>query len=73
MNVQTSIYQYVQVHTRTVRFVRVQKKVQTGLEPVIFCTFLAERTPALLEYRPQRRIHLESVEVGYTRHISEIY
>ena len=57
MNVQSRIYQYVRVHTRTVRFVRVKKKVQTGLEPVIFCILLAERTPALREYRPQRRIY----------------
>ena len=45
VNEQTCINQYVRVHTRTVCFLRVQKKVQNGLEPVIFCILLPELTP----------------------------
>ncbi len=55
MNVQTCIYQYagVCVHTRTVRFLRVQKIEQKGLEqvePVILCILLTEPTATLSEF-----------------------
>ncbi len=49
------IYQYISVHTCTVLFTRL-KQMQSGLAPVILGTLLAERTPALLEHRPQRWI-----------------
>jgi hypothetical protein len=50
MNVQTSTY-------ACSPFCTCSKKVQTGLEPAIFCILLAECTPALLEYKPERRIY----------------
>jgi hypothetical protein len=47
MTVQTSIYQYIRVHTCTDHVISVQKKLQTGLEPAISCILLAEVTPSL--------------------------
>ena len=50
---------YVPVRTRTYaysQFSVLSKKRQKGLEPAIFCILLAELTPTLWEYRPQRRI-----------------
>ena len=50
INVQTCTCQYVNVHTGTyayMPFLTFSKKVQTGLEPAIFCVPRAEFTPAL--------------------------
>jgi hypothetical protein len=49
----TSTYSYIRVQTVCSR----SKKVQTGLEPAIFCMLLAKRTPTLREYRPHHRIY----------------
>ena len=46
MTVHTGRDKYIPVHTRTVRLY-VLKKVQTGLEPAIFCILLAVITPTL--------------------------